>query len=78
MIELIEETPAAGETREPVFRIATVGSSFLNGHAQLIFDGQTTATQKYYKRLSSYSPASGDRVLVVKDSGTYIILGKIV
>ena len=43
------------------------------------FDGETTASQKSYKRLASYSsPTVNDRVMMVKIGGSYVILGKIV
>lgn len=65
------------DLREPqTFYLATVGS-YTTAGATLIFDGQTTATTKRYKRLASYTPAAGDRVLVAKISGSYVILGKI-
>ena len=63
------------EAWQPLY-LATVGSYTTAGVA-LIFDGQTTATTKRYKRLASYTPAAGDRVLVAKISGSYVILGKI-
>lgn len=59
------------------FIVATVGSTSLAG-TTLIFPGQTSATTKRYKRLDGYTPAAGDRVLVVKTGGTYVILGKLV
>lgn len=59
------------------FIVATVGSTSSAG-TTLIFPGQTSATTKRYKRLDGYTPAAGDRVLVVKTGGTYVILGKLV
>ena len=44
----------------------------------LLLTGQTTPTQKKYKRLASASVAAGDRVLCVRTSGTIIVLDKIV
>lgn len=44
----------------------------------LILPGSTQATRKHYHRLASASVASGDRVLCVRDSGTIVVLGKIV
>lgn len=61
----------------PSFYLATVGSTNSSG-VTLIFDGTSTATTKRYKRLASYSPTANDRVLAVKISGTYVVLGKIV
>ena len=51
----------------------------LTGGFAVQFDGETSASTKLYKRLSSYSsPAVNDRVLLVKVGGTYVILGKII
>lgn len=44
----------------------------------LILPGDTQATQKHYRRLASASVAAGDRVLCARDSGTIVVLGKIV
>lgn len=44
----------------------------------LILPGQTEATHKAYKRLASATVAAGDRVLCARDSGTIVVLGKIV
>lgn len=56
--------------------LATVGTVSVEG-TTLIFDGTTTATTKHYKRVGSDSVSAGDRVLAVKISGTYLVLGKI-
>ena len=44
----------------------------------LILPGQTQATRKPYRRLASASVAAGDRVLCARDSGTIVVLDKIV
>ena len=59
------------------FRTATIHNTNSEG-AQLVFSGETTATVKRYKRISSYTPAVGDRVLLAPVSGTWLIIGKIV
>ena len=41
-------------------------------------DGQDEAMSKLYKRLYGFSYSAGQRVLVIKLSGTYIVLGRIV
>lgn len=57
--------------------LATVGSVSSAG-TTLILDGQTSATTKRYKRVvTGQTLAAGDRVLVARISGTYLILGKI-
>jgi hypothetical protein len=44
----------------------------------LLFDGADTPTQKYYKVLTGAWPLqSDDRVVVLKMSGTYVVVGKI-
>ena len=40
--------------------------------------GEDTARAKSYKRLSSYTPAINDRVVLAKISGTYVVLGKVI
>lgn len=57
--------------------------SFKNGTisgttGKVRFDGESTASEKQYKRLASYTPTNGDRVLLAAVSGTYVILGKII
>lgn len=54
--------------------VATVSS----GGVTLLFDGQETASTKKYKILLNGTPLeAGDRVAVVKYSGTYLVLGVI-
>lgn len=59
-----------------MFTTATVHNINAQG-IQVVFAGETSPTLKRYKKLSSYTPASNDRVLMARVSGTYIILGKI-
>lgn len=59
------------------FRLGKV-VSVINGLPSILFDGEETASGKLYARLDSYTPAVNDRVLLVKVSGTYIVLGKVV
>lgn len=60
-------------------QIAKIGSGSSSLGWTLILDGQTTATTKRYKTLTSISVSvsAGDRVLVAKISGTYLIVGKL-
>ena len=49
-----------------------------SGGLRLLLDGQTEPTQKRYKKLSTYgAPLAGDRVVCMKMSGTYVVLGSI-
>lgn len=44
---------------------------------KIMVDGDTDAGLKYYKYIASYSPYVGDRVYFTRESGTYLIIGKI-
>ncbi|WP_315122346.1 hypothetical protein [uncultured Clostridium sp.] len=65
------------QEQELAFKLATVtiasGSNF-----KIKFDGEAVESQKIYKRLGSYSPTKGDRVLLASVSGTYVVLGKVI
>ena len=58
--------------------LATV-AAVTSGGLTLIPDGETEATQKKYKYMTSAypAPAAGDRVVVMRLSGTYVVLGRI-
>ncbi len=65
------------ENNEVKFVLATVYSVESSG-LRLLFDGQMVPAQKYYHALSSYSaPQVGDIVVVMKLSGTYVVMGSI-
>lgn len=51
---------------------ATVGNVYPDG-VSLIFDGETTETQKHYLCNTSVLFAAGDRVKVSSIDGTYIV-----
>ena len=63
------------KTEKP-FSLGTVGS-VSGGKATIQFDGEGSASNKYYPSLAPYSPIGGDRVLVANIAGTHVILGKI-
>nr|DAT30970.1 MAG TPA: hypothetical protein [Caudoviricetes sp.] len=52
--------------------LATVGTVYSDG-ISLIFDGQTTESLKHYKRNTAVTFQTGQRVKIVKVSGTYIV-----
>ena len=58
--------------------LATV-AAVTSGGLTLIPDGETEATRKKYKYMTSAypAPAAGDRVVVMRLSGTYVVLGRI-
>lgn len=78
MADLVTKETTAGKTPQPIeLRLATVVNYNSSSGSTLLFDGESTATTKRYKRLYSYSGAANHRVLVAKISGTYIILGRV-
>lgn len=64
--------------RENCWRLGKVDPAYASGRPKIIFDGETTVSGKKYPCLASYTPAAGDRVLMLKVAGSYVILGKIV
>lgn len=71
------ELPMDDSSSVPTLLLATVGSVSSSG-ITLRFSVQSEASEKKYKRLiTGQALYSGDRVLVVKMSGTYVVLGKI-
>lgn len=68
---------AIGEASRGEFVLATVSAVDSNG-VNLIFDGQTASSQKKYKLMKTGSQlAANDRVVCMKMSGTYVVLGAI-
>ena len=66
------------ETARSELLLATVSTIHEGGTVSLILDGMSAATQKTYKTLASAWPlAAGDRVVVMKQSGTFVVLGPI-
>lgn len=71
----VPDQPAKNEES---LQMATLGQHVTNRGWTLVLEGSSTPTQKYFKALSSAGTlASGNRVLVAKLSGTYVILGKV-
>lgn len=65
-------------TEGATFLLAAVISVIDSETVTLIIDGMTNGTQKAYKVLSSAWPLdTGSRVVVMKLSGTYVVIGKI-
>ena len=77
MDELICDMTKGDSSSTPILLLATVCSVSSSG-ITLRFSGQSEASEKKYKRLiTGQSLSVGDRVLVVKMSGTYVVLGKV-
>lgn len=75
MIENLVEIAKENEKNSKA-DFATISVIHADG-VQLIFDGETTAAQKHYQVLQSYKPKVGDRVYLVRVSGTAVVLGSV-
>lgn len=58
------------------FKMAVVSAVSGDG-VSIIFNGEESQREKKYKRLASYNPTVGDKVLVAKLNKSYTILGKV-
>lgn len=56
------------------FKLATVTATG-SGGVKVRFEGETQESGKAYARLTSCSPAIGNRVLLAPVSGSYVVLG---
>lgn len=61
------------------FLLGTVTAVSQENGLRIRLDGQDAAMSKYYKMLNTGAdaPGTGDRVVVMKHSGTYIVMGRI-
>lgn len=61
------------------FILGTVTEVSQTNGIRIQLDGQNAAMSKYYKMLNTGAdaPGTGDRVVVMKHSGTYVVMGKI-
>lgn len=60
------------EAQKPEVNFAVIGTIYSDG-VTLIFDGEDDESVKHYKVNSFVVFAAGDRVRIVKDSGTYVV-----
>lgn len=76
LLILPDEEPVGQGDHSAEFFIATVGDLTSDG-ITLIFDGATEPTTKRFKSIANGrgSASAGQRVVVMKQSGTYIVLG---
>jgi len=68
---------AAGQIHRADLFIATVAAYEEGNGTYLYLPGSTTPTQKPYKKLAALPVADGNRVLVARVSGSYVVIGKI-
>ena len=60
------------QAEAPIIRkLATIGAVYADG-VTLIFDGESTASEKHYKANTAIIFAAGDRVKIDEVSGTYV------
>jgi hypothetical protein len=74
VIEIIADSKPEPNTRQARINPAWDGSL----RPTVVFDGETSATTKSYTYLSSYHPAPGDQVAMIRYGRSWVILGKIV
>ena len=60
----------------PLLSLATIGTKDTAG-VPLIFPGQTEATAKHYRCNPDVTFAAGNRVLIARVSGSYVVLCKV-
>ena len=63
------------QTTAPTFSTATVSACYKGKGVKLIFPGENKAGDKIYRCLANSAIYAGDRVVVMHDSGTTIVLG---
>ena len=70
-------TATLESTKEsPLLSLATIGAKYTDG-ISLIFPGQTEATAKHYRCNPDVTFAAGNRVLIARVSGSYVVLCKV-
>ena len=67
-----------GDSSKAPYRLGKIDSEYSSGRPKVVFDGETTASEKQYPYLDSYAPAANDRVLLMRVSGSYIVIGKVI
>ena len=60
----------------PLLSLATIGAKYTDG-VSLIVPGQTEATAKHYRCNPDVTFAAGNRVLIARVSGSYVVLCKV-
>lgn len=76
--EFLDLIRSAVPSPEAPSALATIAAGYVSGRPQVIFDGELAASARTYAYLSSYTPASGDRVLLLRAGSTWVVLGRVV
>ena len=61
-----------------LFRLGQIDPNYSSGRPNIIFSGETKISLKKYPYLSSYVPKAGDKVLLIRVSNSYVVMGKII
>lgn len=67
-----------GSPSKASYRLGKIDPAYISGRPRIVFDGETVASEKQYPYIGSYTPAAGDRVLLERVSGSYIVIGKVI
>jgi hypothetical protein len=59
------------------FRFGSIPADYASGRPKIQFDGESTVSTNTYPYLSSYAPAAGEKVLLVRVRNSWVILGKV-
>ena len=68
-----QETPSGGRAA----RLGTVDAGYTTGAPRVTLDGTATLSPDGFPRLTSYTPAASDRVLLLPIGNGYVIAGKV-
>jgi hypothetical protein len=74
---LIEELRAAMPKASRSSALGTIDAGYVSGRPRVVFDGESAASTRAYPYASSYAPAAGDRVLLVRSGHTWVVLCKV-
>jgi microcystin-dependent protein len=66
-----------GEAANRPPKLGTVDPGYTSGSPRVTFDGESTMSTKLYPCLGSYSPAAGDRVLLLPVGTGYVVVGAV-
>lgn len=75
MIDLFTATLESTQ-ESPLLSLAAIGAKYSDG-VSLIFPGQTAATAKHYRCNPDVTFSAGNRVLIARVSGSYVVLCRV-
>jgi hypothetical protein len=75
--KIIQTLDELGLLKKP-YKFGYIDSAYDSGKPKILFDGETEVSTKTFPYLSSYIPVAGDRVILLREAQSYIVLGKII